>query len=75
MELKMQMRLFLEELFQEYEAHHPSMYFVFQKVEYQFVFTDANQELLQSVHQQREDFIGRTLDTATHLGDAETRKQ
>ncbi|PGA96990.1 hypothetical protein [Bacillus toyonensis] len=75
MELRIQMRLLLEELFQEYEEHYPSMYFVFQKFEHQFVFTDVNQELLQSVHQQREDFIGRTLDTAPHLGDEETRRK
>ncbi|PGT50479.1 hypothetical protein COD86_07755 [Bacillus cereus] len=75
MELKMQLRLLLEKLFQEYEEHHSSMYFIFQKVEHQFVFTDVNQELLQSVHQQREDFIGQTLDTAPHLGDEETRQK
>ncbi|KXY84375.1 MULTISPECIES: hypothetical protein [Bacillus] len=75
MNLKMQLRLLLEKLFQEYEERYPRMYFVFQKVEQQFVFTDVNQELLQSVHQQREDFIGQTLDTAPHLGDEETRKK
>ncbi|OQR53390.1 hypothetical protein [Bacillus sp. CDB3] len=75
MELKMQLCLLLEKLFHEYEEHYPSMYFVFQKVEHQFVFTDVNQELLQSVHQQREDFIGQTLDTAPHLGDEETRRK
>ncbi|MGX5481532.1 hypothetical protein ACWKTG_29575 [Bacillus thuringiensis] len=55
MNLKMQFRLLLEKLFQEYEECYPRMYFVFQKVEQQFVFTDVNQELLQSVHQQREE--------------------
>ncbi|OQR54754.1 hypothetical protein [Bacillus sp. CDB3] len=74
MELKIQLRLLLEKLFQEYEEHHPRMYFVFQKVEHQFVFTDVNQELLRSVHQQREDFIVQTLDTAPDLGD-EGRRQ
>ncbi|MED2997367.1 hypothetical protein MKY89_28680 [Bacillus sp. FSL W7-1294] len=39
------------------------MYFIFQKVERQFDFSDVNQELLQSVHQQRKDFIGQKLDT------------
>ncbi|WP_257141324.1 hypothetical protein [Bacillus toyonensis] len=75
MELKMQLRLLLEKLFQEYEKYHPSMYFIFQKVKHQFVFTDVNQDLLRSVHQQREDFIGKTLDTAPHLGDEETRQK
>ncbi|CUB58913.1 hypothetical protein BN2127_JRS10_04690 [Bacillus subtilis] len=71
----MQFRLLLENLFQEYEECYPSMYFIFQKVEQQFVFTDVNPELLQSVHQQRKDFIGQTLDTAPHLGDEETRRK
>ncbi|PGT54835.1 hypothetical protein COD86_19080 [Bacillus cereus] len=71
----MQFRLLLEKLFQEYEELYPRMYFVFQKVEQQFVFTDVNQELLQSVHQQKEDFIGQTLDTVPHLGDEETRQK
>ncbi|MEX0417059.1 hypothetical protein, partial [Bacillus sp. C30] len=68
-------RLLLEKLFQEYEECYPSMYFVFQKVEHQFVFTDVNQELLRSLHQQREDYIGATLDTAPYLGDDETKQK
>ncbi|WP_144641369.1 hypothetical protein [Bacillus cereus] len=75
MELKMQLRLLLEKLFQEYEEHHTSMYFAFQKVEHQFIFTNVNQELLRTVHQRREDFLGQTLDTAPHFGDEETRKK
>ncbi|MEK4503506.1 hypothetical protein [Bacillus sp. FSL R12-0069] len=72
MNLKRQFHQLLEKLFQEYEERYPSMYFIFQQVERQFVFLDVNQKLLQSVHQQRKDFIGQTLDTATHLGDEET---
>ncbi|MGG0314584.1 hypothetical protein ABEY53_24580 [Bacillus mycoides] len=74
MNLKIQFHLLLERLFKEYEECYPSMYFI-QKVERQFVFLDVNQELLQSVHQQRKDFIGQTLDTAPHLGDEETRRK
>ncbi|WP_086387629.1 hypothetical protein [Bacillus thuringiensis] len=34
-----------------------------------------NQALLQTVHQQRTDFVGQTIDTAPHLGDEATRKK
>ncbi|HHL0973865.1 TPA: hypothetical protein ACQUHP_005551 [Bacillus cereus] len=63
----------LEELLQEYEKSHSRMYFVFKKIEEQYVFTNVNQELLQAVHQQRTDFVGQTIDTAPHLGDEATR--
>ncbi|CUB53900.1 hypothetical protein BN2127_JRS10_02511 [Bacillus subtilis] len=63
----------LEELFQGYEKHRSRMYFVFQKKEEQYIFTDVNQELLQALHQQRADFVGKTIDTAPHLGDEVTR--
>ncbi|MED3038502.1 hypothetical protein CBR56_28870 [Bacillus thuringiensis] len=63
----------LEKLLQDYEKHHSRMYFMFQKNEGDYVFTDVNQTLLQTVHQQRTDFVGQTIDTAPHLGDEATR--
>ncbi|WP_256869953.1 hypothetical protein [Bacillus sp. CDB3] len=74
MKLKMYFRSLLEELFREYEKQYPPMYFIFQKVKEQFVCTDINECLLQALHQQREDYIGHTVDTARSIGD-EAMKQ
>ncbi|HDR8117850.1 hypothetical protein ACO1D2_00785 [Bacillus thuringiensis] len=65
----------LEELLQDYEKHHSRMYFMFKQDEGDYVFTDVNQALLQTVHQQRTDFVGQTIDTAPHLGDEAARKK
>ncbi|MCQ6530827.1 hypothetical protein [Bacillus mycoides] len=75
MELKMYLCLLLEELLYEYEKQYPPLYFLFQKVNEQYVFTDMNESLLQTIHQQREDFVGQTLDTAPNLGDEATRRK
>ncbi|PHG61811.1 hypothetical protein COI59_21655 [Bacillus toyonensis] len=71
--MKMALYSLLEELLLEYEQQHSSMYFVFRKIEEQYVFTDVNEALLQAVNQQRTDFVGQTVDTAPHLGDEATR--
>ncbi|MES5913211.1 hypothetical protein [Bacillus cereus group sp. FL70] len=65
----------LEELLQDYEKHHSRMYFMFKQDEGDYIFTDVNQALLQTVHQQRTDFVGQTIDTAPHLGDEAARKK
>ncbi|MBG9611659.1 hypothetical protein [Bacillus cereus] len=49
------------------------MHILFQKTEKHYVFTDLNQVLLQTVHQERMDFVGQTPDTAPHLGNEATR--
>ncbi|PEL95624.1 hypothetical protein CN602_28225 [Bacillus cereus] len=73
--MKMVLCSLLEKLLQDYEKHHSHMYFMFQKNEGDYVFTDVNQALLQTVHQQRTDFVGQTIDTAPHLGDEATRQK
>lgn len=71
--MKMALYSLLEELIQKYEKHHSNMYFVFKKINQQYVFTDVNSALLQAVHQKRNDFVGHNVDTAPHLGDEVTR--
>ncbi|MED3037958.1 hypothetical protein CBR56_28770 [Bacillus thuringiensis] len=51
------------------------MYFTFQKSEDDFVFTDICPELLDSILQKRDDLVGKTADTALHIGDKVTRKK
>lgn len=51
------------------------MYFTFQKSGDDFVFTDICPELLDSIHQKRDDLVGETVDTASHIGDRVTRKK
>ncbi|KXY83970.1 hypothetical protein MKY89_29155 [Bacillus sp. FSL W7-1294] len=51
------------------------MYFTFQKSEDDFVFTDICPELLDSILQKQDDLIGKTVDTALHIGDKVTRKK
>ncbi|AOM14215.1 hypothetical protein [Bacillus thuringiensis] len=49
------------------------MYFTFQKLKDDFIFTDICPELLDSMLQKRDDLIGKTVDTAPHIGDKMTR--
>ncbi|PEA06303.1 hypothetical protein [Bacillus cereus] len=49
------------------------MYFIFQKSGDDFVFTDICPELLNSILQKRDDWVGKTVDTAPHIGDKVTR--
>ncbi|MED3080166.1 hypothetical protein [Bacillus wiedmannii] len=51
------------------------MYFTFQKLEDDFVFTDICSELLHSILQKRDDLVGKTVDTALHIGDKVIRKK
>ncbi|PGA93017.1 hypothetical protein COL93_26150 [Bacillus toyonensis] len=51
------------------------MYFTFQKSGNDFLFTEICQELLNSICQNRDDFIGKTVDTASHIGDQATRNK
>ncbi|MGR5996107.1 hypothetical protein ACT7C9_31930 [Bacillus cereus] len=51
------------------------MYFTFQKSGDDFVFTDICPELLDSILQKRDDLIGKTVDTASYIGDNITRKK
>ncbi|EEM44709.1 hypothetical protein P4G85_06235 [Bacillus cereus] len=51
------------------------MYFTFQKLEDDFVFTDICPELLNLIFQKRDDLVGKLVDTALHIGDKITRKK
>ncbi|TJZ99917.1 hypothetical protein FA950_29395 [Bacillus thuringiensis] len=51
------------------------MYFTLKKIDNEFVFTDICSELLELTCQNREDLIGKTLDTATHIGDEDLRNK
>ncbi|MBJ8025895.1 hypothetical protein [Bacillus cereus] len=51
------------------------MYFTFQKLKDDFVFTDICPELLDSILQKRDDLIGKTVDTAPYIGDKVKRKK
>ena len=51
------------------------MYFTFQKSGDDFVFIDICPELLDLIHQKREDWIGKTVATASHIRDAVTREK
>ncbi|WP_144641363.1 hypothetical protein [Bacillus cereus] len=50
------------------------MYYTFQKSGDDFIFTDICPALLDSILQKRDDFVGKTVDTASHIGDKVTRK-
>ncbi|PEQ47971.1 hypothetical protein [Bacillus cereus] len=51
------------------------MYFTFQKSGGDFVFTDVCPELLNLILQKRDDFVGKTVDCASHIGDQAIRKK
>ncbi|PEP84864.1 hypothetical protein [Bacillus toyonensis] len=51
------------------------MYFTFQKSGDDFIFTDVCPELLDSILQKRDDLVGKTVDSASHIGDQATRKK
>lgn len=51
------------------------MYFIFQKSKDDFVFTDICPELLNLILQKQDDLVGKSVDTALHIGDKATRKK
>ncbi|MBG9485875.1 hypothetical protein ABE47_32175 [Bacillus thuringiensis] len=51
------------------------MYFTLKKIGNEFVFTDICPELLALICQNREDLIGKTVDTAKYIGDQDLRNK
>lgn len=51
------------------------MYFTFQKSDDDFVFTDIGPELLDLIHQKRENWIGKTVATTPYIKDAVIREK
>lgn len=74
-ELKPILQSVFEELFQEYEHLYSKLYFTFTKSGEDFVFTNICPELLDSIRQKPEDWIGKTVATASHIGDTLTREK
>ncbi|MEK4614242.1 hypothetical protein [Bacillus sp. FSL K6-0067] len=58
----------LEDLFQKYEHEQSQMHFKFKKQNDNFIFTDICPELLKLNGLKRGDLIGKTIDTASNIG-------
>ncbi|AHA75769.1 hypothetical protein [Bacillus thuringiensis] len=51
------------------------MYFTFQKIEDDFIFTDICPELLNLIFQKRDDLVEKSVDTALHIKDKMIREK